>query len=52
MLPIQTLFLWADVRKALREIDYVGWGAAEVSGGGKEQLATVSQQMDEVFLLK
>ena len=43
---------WAEVRKALLEIDYVGWGAAEVSGGGKEQLATVSKQMDEVLLLK
>ena len=43
---------WADVRKALQEIDYVGWGAAEVSGGGREELATISRQMDEVFLLK
>ena len=43
---------WAAVRQALAGIDYVGWGAAEVSGGGKEQLATISRQMDEVFLLK
>lgn len=42
---------WADVRKALGEINYIGWAAAEVSGGGKEQLTTVSQQMDEVFQL-
>lgn len=43
---------WADVRKALGEIGYTGWAAAEVSGGGKEALAEVSAQMDQVFALK
>lgn len=42
---------WADVRKALLEIGYVGWGAAEVAGGGAEVLRDVSQRMDRVFAL-
>ncbi len=40
---------WADVRKALAEIHYKGWAAAEVSGGGPEQLREISNQMDRVF---
>jgi len=40
---------WADVRKALAEIKYTGWAAAEVSGGGPDQLRKISQQMDRVF---
>jgi len=43
---------WADVRKALLEIHYSGWVAAEVSGGGPEQLKGISQAMDKVFGLK
>jgi L-ribulose-5-phosphate 3-epimerase len=42
---------WAAVRKALLEIGYSGWAAAEVSGGAHEQLREVSQQMDQVFAL-
>jgi L-ribulose-5-phosphate 3-epimerase len=40
---------WADVRKALLEINYHGWAAAEVSGGGPNELKTISEQMDKVF---
>lgn len=40
---------WADVRKALAEIKYTGWAAAEVSGGGPDRLRKISQQMDRVF---
>lgn len=42
---------WADVRKALAEIRYTGWAAAEVKGGDREQLQTINQQMNEVFAL-
>lgn len=42
---------WADVRKALAEIDYYGWAAAEVNGGGLEQLKEISAEMDTVFNL-
>ena len=40
---------WADVRKALAEIKYTGWAAAEVGGGGLERLKEVSANMDRVF---
>ncbi|HRX78260.1 MAG TPA: sugar phosphate isomerase/epimerase family protein, partial [Pirellulaceae bacterium] len=40
---------WADVRKALAEIKYTGWAAAEVGGGGPERLLEISQNMDRVF---
>ena len=40
---------WADVRKALLEINYVGWAAAEVKGGKLERLKEVSANMDKVF---
>jgi hexulose-6-phosphate isomerase len=43
---------WPDVRKALREINFYGWCAAEVSGGGLEHLREVSDHMDRVFGLK
>lgn len=43
---------WADVRRALLEIHYTGWVAAEVSGGGPEALRGISQAMDKVFELK
>lgn len=42
---------WTDVRKALKEINYTGWAAAEVTGGDREHLQTISQQMDAVFKL-
>lgn len=40
---------WADVRKALAEIQYSGWAAAEVGGGDLERLKEVSTNMDRVF---
>ena len=43
---------WADVRKALDEIEFTGWAAAEVAGGGPEELREIAQQMDRVLGLK
>ena len=40
---------YADVRKALLEINYYGWLAAEVAGGDLEYLKGVSAQMDTAF---
>lgn len=40
---------WADVRRALVEIDYAGWVAAEVGGGGPERLRQIATNMDRVF---
>ncbi len=42
---------WADVRKALLEINYYGWAAAEVDGGNLERLIEVSANMDKAFNL-
>lgn len=42
---------WADVRKALKEINYYGWAAAEVGGGDLNRLQEVSANMDRVFRL-
>jgi hexulose-6-phosphate isomerase len=40
---------WADVRRALAEIHYTGWAAAEVDGGGPQRLREISKNMDRVF---
>lgn len=40
---------WADVRAALREINFYGWVAAEVGGGDAAYLKDVAGQMDRVF---
>ncbi len=40
---------WSDVRDALRSIQYVGWCAAEVSGGDLEALKHIAQEMDQVL---
>jgi len=40
-----------DVRKALLEINFIGWCAAEVGGGNAERLAEVSANMDREFAL-
>jgi hexulose-6-phosphate isomerase len=37
---------WADVRKALDDISFYGWVAAEVGGGDGERLKVVAQQID------
>ena len=42
---------WADVGKALKEINYYGWAAAEVSGGDLVRLREVSRNMDQVLNL-
>ena len=42
---------WADVRKALVEINYYGYAAAEVGGGDLNRLKEVSANMDKVFNL-
>ena len=43
---------WAGVRKALLDIGYSGWAAAEVGGGGPDRLKEISNNMDKVFGLK
>jgi L-ribulose-5-phosphate 3-epimerase len=41
---------WAEVMKALREINHRGgWGSAEVAGGDLERLKDISRRMDRVF---
>ena len=42
---------WAGVRKALVEINYYGWAAAEVTGGGPERLQEISANMDRALNL-
>jgi len=40
---------WAGVRKALAEINYYGYCAAEVGGGDAQRLREISANMDRVF---
>lgn len=40
---------WADVRKALSEINYQGWCTAEVPGGDLEQLKGVAERMNKAL---
>lgn len=41
---------WAEVMKAIREVDYRGeWGSAEVPGGDIDRLKDISRRMDKVF---
>jgi hexulose-6-phosphate isomerase len=40
---------YADVTKALKEINFHGWCAAEVSGGNLEELTGVARAMDRAF---
>ena len=40
---------YADVRKALKEINFFGWCAAEVGGGDAAELKRISDEMDMVF---
>lgn len=37
---------WADVRKALDDIGFYGWVAAEVGGGDQDRLKRVANQID------
>tara|TARA_R110002096_G_scaffold140901_1_gene295587 strand:+ start:653 stop:1561 length:909 start_codon:yes stop_codon:yes gene_type:complete len=43
---------FADVRKALIEIDFQGWCAAEVGGGNLERLTEVASRIDRVLELR
>jgi L-ribulose-5-phosphate 3-epimerase len=40
---------WADVRKALAEINFHGWATAEVGGGDVKRLTLVREQMQKAF---
>ena len=42
---------WKRVREELMKVGYRGWATAEVSGGNRERLAEISQQMDSVLAL-
>jgi hexulose-6-phosphate isomerase len=42
---------FADVNDALAEINFHGWCAAEVGGGGSDRLKEISDNMDRVFNL-
>jgi hexulose-6-phosphate isomerase len=39
---------WPAVNTALRKIGYSGWASAEVKGGDRQRLLTISQKMDEI----
>lgn len=43
---------WADVRRALVEINFYGWAAAEVGGGDLARLTKIADQIDQVLQLK
>lgn len=40
---------WASVREALADIGYEGWATAEVSGGGRQRLREIAQNMNQVL---
>ncbi len=40
---------WAAVRQAIADIGYLGWGSAEVPGGGRDRLAEISRRMDTIL---
>ena len=40
---------WADIRKALVDINYNGWATSEVAGGGREQLQDIYDRMRKVL---
>ncbi|MFC4993972.1 sugar phosphate isomerase/epimerase family protein [Rubritalea tangerina] len=41
---------WADVRRALKEINYSGWATAEVRGGNQERCAEILKNMQTHLL--
>jgi hexulose-6-phosphate isomerase len=41
---------WADVRAALKQINYKGWATAEVAGGNREACAEILAQMKKHLL--
>ena len=40
---------WPAVMKALRKINYSGWGTAEIPGGGKDRLTEIADRMNRIF---
>ncbi|MFO0928043.1 MAG: sugar phosphate isomerase/epimerase family protein [Gemmataceae bacterium] len=40
---------WPAVMKALKEIGYVGWGAAEIAAGNRDYLTGVARDMNTIF---
>jgi len=40
---------WPRVRQELEKVGYRGWATAEVRGGGRERLAELSREMDQVL---
>ena len=42
---------WAEVRKALAEIQFTGWCTAEVGGGDRDRLAEIADRMNRVLAL-
>lgn len=40
---------WAEVRKALTEIQFTGWATAEVQGGDEARLSEVARNMDKAL---
>lgn len=40
---------WPAVMQALKEIGYVGWGAAEIPGGDRERLGKIATLMDKIY---
>ncbi len=43
---------WPRIRRALLDINFHGWCAAEVSGGDQQRLQEISDNMDRAFALK
>ena len=43
---------WSKVRSELKGIEYEGWATAEVSGGDRQRLAEIFEQMNQVLDLK
>ncbi len=40
---------WANVRAALKDINFKGWATAEVRGGDRTRMADISRRMDKVL---
>lgn len=42
---------WPAVLSALREVGYQGWGSAEIPGGNRDRLRSISTLMDRIYAL-
>lgn len=40
---------WPKVMDELEKVGYVGWGTAEISGGDRERLTVIADQMNKIF---